>query len=284
MPRDVRTSNRNNDKVARVYDFNEGFVTIWYKESKKPEDNQFGKIVRSLRLARNYVDATVQELNKKPLSRLATQVLGVHFGAYNKPNRRIGKFFEDIRESFKEIKQGLSGQVVLCLRKDLSGRGETMAHGKSGEHIHISREILASDDESAIARTIIHEASHTFAEMPGTSLYAALRLNEEDEEDEDEVGEIEPELYESYPKYRTQIPKEAKACADSYGWAALSFGHGHVIWSADRERDLSGDWIETFEEDVGCSHKKCVTAKKIRTVMGPPISLRNRAGSPTVGN
>jgi hypothetical protein len=256
--------NRGPNKIARTYDFNEGWVTIWYKQSTKPPENNFGKLVRSLRLARNYISVTVRELEKDPLSKLATDILGVHFGAYNlKGGKGLRKDrLEEVREDFKKIQEGLSTQIILCLQKDLGEdtRGETVSHGtkknwKTVEHIHLNRDILFEDD-SAIARTIIHEASHLFAEMPGTTYY--------------KDGSSEKEIYENYTEYRKQTPKDALSCADSYAWAALSFAHGHVLCSKARWKDPStGLSNDTFNNVFGSSNEKSRRTKLINSIRGP---------------
>jgi hypothetical protein len=127
--------------------------------------------------------------------------------------------------------------------------------------MHLNLNLLHSNDESAIARTIIHEASHMFAKMPGTSTY--------------EDGQIEKELYESNLKYRAQKPKTAKSCADSYAWAALSLAHGHVVCSDLRWEDpVTNLYNNTFDNFAGCSHQESRNATLIsRWLMGPRSNI-----------
>jgi hypothetical protein len=144
-------------------------------------------------------------------------------------------------------------------------RGETMKHGRTKEHMHLNL--------SAIARTIIHEASHMFAAMPGTIEY--------------KDGTVRNEMYEEFSRYQNQKPQHARACADSYAWAALSLAHGHVVCSTVRWEDPATNLFNnTFDNVTGCSHEKCRNAKLIRKVMGPRKSFsdsRRSGGLARVG-
>jgi hypothetical protein len=152
-------------------------------------------------------------------------------------------------------------------------RGETMKHGRTKEHMHLNLNMLPSVDESAIARTIIHEASHMFAAMPGTIEY--------------KDGTVRNEMYEEFSRYQNQKPQHARACADSYAWAALSLAHGHVVCSTVRWEDPATNLFNnTFDNVTGCSHEKCRNAKLIRKVMGPRKSFsdsRRSGGLARVG-
>jgi hypothetical protein len=214
--------NEKKRKIQLTYNESEGRVTIWYKESNEPEDNQFGKIVESVRLAREMVDKALQLLPQRSGNDLVKKVLDYHFRTPSE------KQIKAIIESFEHIKGGLDGQVILCLAKALSAneRGQTTDtqnvddSGFTIYRIHLNTNILCDLDEQ-IARTIVHEASHAFAETPGTT--TSKRAYDEDDEDTDEK-----EVYVYDKAYQSQEPKEAKKCADSYAWGALSLFKGFL--------------------------------------------------------
>ena len=111
---------------------------------------------------------------------------------------------------FEEIQKGLSGQVILCVSKKLGKniRGETT------QKMHLNLDEISDDTDMAIARTIIHEASHKFAGTHGDNKYNPNGPHE---------------VYADSNEYSDQQPFQAKECADSYGWAAMSLSHKHVL-------------------------------------------------------
>jgi len=84
----------------------------------------------------------------------------------------------------------------------------------------------------ALARTIVHEASHAFAAIPG---------------DKVEDGHATFEVYAHSDSYKQQCADVAIDCADSYAWAALSIFKGHVAlpWTSD-------DPGSGFHNEGGC--------------------------------
>src|SRR5277367_3346208 len=89
--------------------------------------------------------------------------------------------------------------------------------------MHLNLALLKDDDDMAIARTIIHEANHKFAHTHGTKYGGKT------------------ELYAINKQYKKQIPKDAKECADSYAWAAISLWHTHLLTA------------DIFSNGLGCS-------------------------------
>ena len=195
-------------KFACEYGANEGQVTIWYKEASMPTQSAFGNIVKALRLARELVDHAVTCLQKQPDSALVKKVLDTHFGGANGPITEAS--INQILGRFQDIQKGLSGQVILCVSKKL---GEKV-RGETTKQMHLHMKEIANDADLDIARTIIHEASHMFAAMPGDNKYHP---------------EGPHEVYAHDEKYTLQKPIDAKLCADSYAWAAVSLSHKHVL-------------------------------------------------------
>jgi hypothetical protein len=215
-------------KWEAEYSAADGQVTIWYKGDKEQE-NSFGKIVAALQLARQLVDKALDSLKKEKdsPSPYLKEVLNYHFGGRNqeaKPSEDTKKgevprqHFNAIVGGFERIQEGLARQVILCLSKNLgSDRGET------SREMHLNLALLKDDDDMAIARTIIHEASHKFAHTHGTKYGGKT------------------ELYAINKQYKKQIPKDAKECADSYAWAAISLWHTHLLTA------------DNFSNGLGCS-------------------------------
>lgn len=218
-------------KFACEYGANDGQVTIWYKEGTDPEKSGFGKIVEALRLARKLVENAVNLLVKEPDSASVKAVLAYHFGgkkvkANPKDEVKEGEVQKvhllKIIDNFKLIQDGLSGQVILCVSKKL-GESE---RGNTTKEMHLNLNEFKDDIDTAIARTIIHEASHKFAKTHGTAIFGPK------------------EVYAIDSGYSDQEPRHAKDCADSYAWAAISLLDKHVLTP------------DNFFNGVGCS--KCL--------------------------
>jgi hypothetical protein len=223
------------EKGAREYGESEGAVTIWYKNRKKPDEDFFGKLVESTRLARELVDAAVTQLKVDPPTELVKQIMKSDFRIENE--NAIDNFLPTIREMFAIIKSGLSGQVILCVSKTLSedDRGDTS--GKTIRRIRLNASKLADDSELAIARTIVHEAAH---------LYAGMRGNVTKKEEGYTDMKVQKESYKDDIYYNDIKPCDTIYRPDSYAWAALSLHHGHLL-----------DTI-SFHNVAGCQIPKCV--------------------------
>lgn len=184
-------------------------LDVWYTDS--PGDDGFGAIVEARALALAMVEKTVAAL-KSP-DRLACEALKTHFGKLD-TERDKGELTL-LRERFEQIRDGLSKPLVICLARSstMKGRGLTTRKGR----IHLNLSILGNV-RLAIARTIVHEASHAFARIPGSGV--------------DGYGDAFDEYYAKSKAYARQTASAAINCADSYAWTALSIYEGHVTQPA----------------------------------------------------
>lgn len=232
MPYDkeLRPSKKSPEKkkLARGYDESEGNLEIWYKASDQLNDSSFGTVLKALVSARGMVDKSIELLTKEKNTKLVQDVLNYHFRGVKTGKKIEEDYFQEIVEAYGYIREGLNQQVILCLSKNLhdevraSTRAETDL--KPGR-IHLNRNLL-TEHPTSIARTIVHEAAHAFAERPG------------DEKHRPEVYEHDKD-----DRYLKQLPEDAINCADSYAWAALSFHFGFVVTS-DRFIPAQGSALE----------------------------------------
>jgi hypothetical protein len=211
------TNNPSKVKMARTYDKSEGNLVIWYNKDKPPKNDgildEFGQIVNGLRIAREMAARAITRLTNERNNKVVKDVLSYHFKIEDKDG------IAGIIESFNYISGGLNKQMILCFTKELPNdtRGEANEKGNGRYRIHLNT-IILGDNLNAIARTIVHEASHAFASTKGTITSRMENGSDDDFEGEDE----DPELYANDCGYRKQEPHELEMCADSYAWSALS--------------------------------------------------------------
>jgi len=220
------------EKFERIYNSGEGDLVIWYKQGKKPDEKGFGRVLEGVRRARALLARSIQVLKNEPKGELATVVLRHHFGANDGP--LSSEDLASIIESFELIQEGLRAQPTICLSKKLSDntRGETNG-ADTDFHVHINLNIL-DDHPDALARTIIHEASHRFASTDGS--VTSKRYGESDEDEK-------PEIYEYHSAYADKTTDEATMNADSYAWGALSLGSGRLLTSNTFRNDLGTTYL-----------------------------------------
>lgn len=187
--------------------YKEGLLTVWYKEEHK-EGVAFSQIVEGMRLAREMVNKAVDMIPSS--GGIVDKILRYHFHVKEEGDKK--DVVPSILKSFKYIQNGLSLQVVICVSRDLrpGKRGLTT---KSGQ-IHLNRSIL-KDSPLAVARTIVHEAAHSYAEMPGEISY--------------KDGRIDEEVYANLTAYLDGDAAEAQGHADRYAWTALSLHQGRLL-------------------------------------------------------
>ena len=201
-------------------------LDIWYTEATKPDESGFGAIVEARELALQMVRATVAALEAR--NAIASKALAAHFGRLD-----IAKDTGPVKlvvERYHAILRGLSAPFTICLAKSpRMGKG---ARGLTSKRlrIHLNLAILGNH-RLALARTIVHEASHAFAGLPGYEM---------------EDGHATVELYAHQKGYQNQCADVAIDCADSYAWAALSIYKGHLT----RPWNLSEP--DGFNDEVGC--------------------------------
>jgi hypothetical protein len=192
-------------KMSRQEDAGGIGLVIYYKQYKDPKmtlgPDEFGKIVQAVTCARMILKKTAELLAAK--DPLVEEVLRHHFKVSLKSPAHSG-FVKLINERFELIVAGFNQQTVICVSKNLDNttRGETTAKST----MCINRKIL-DDDEAAIARTIIHEGAHKFANVK--SAYE--------------------EIYEDDKRYGNESPDSTIYRADSYAWAALSLFSGRLL-------------------------------------------------------
>jgi hypothetical protein len=220
------------EKFAKSYPSEN--LTIWYKEGQMVEESVgngpsgLEQVVESVRRARHMVNIAIEKLKgQTAVGGTVEDILIAHFRLKNNNKENI----DSIVDSFELIRDGLKKNLIISLgrnkslRKDKAIRGYTPTNidvKNCEQHFHISRSIL-SDQCDHIARTIIHEASHLFADTHGGWTCDSFG--------NDDFGQENPEIYEDNPAYDKQNEDEAIICADSYAWAALSLFHDKVMRS-----------------------------------------------------
>jgi hypothetical protein len=147
---------------------------------------------------------------------LTQKVLDYHFQIKNPNNKLVDK----IVRKYNKIADGLSNQIILSVKElEDNTRAETDIKNEDPYYrIHLNKDIL-NTQSVMIARTIVHESSHAFANIPGEI------------EQEDLQGDIDyrHEHYAHESGYKAQSRDDAVHCADSYAWAALSFYAGRLL-------------------------------------------------------
>jgi hypothetical protein len=183
-------------------------LTIWYfdgkGENKKKEAiaaskniNNFQNLVTATRRARLMAEAAGKAL--ETASAVRTTILKNHFANPSPSSSDL----EQIWKNYQRIQKGLVNITICDARGRASdSRGFVNKNTKYDYHgnIHINFAILDYHEDS-VARTIVHEASHKFADTLDVAYAGAS----------------------SYP------PKDAIENADSYAWAALSFLIGRLV-------------------------------------------------------
>jgi hypothetical protein len=196
----------------RATDLQDSNLVIWYFNGKGQDkdrwqiprsENQdrFRDLVNATGIARKMVDAALQKLRQADLT---IKILEQHFGGPSPSD------LTDISGVYNRIQKGLGRQLVICDSRGRRPDGK-IARGYVKHHtetdtwgnIHLDFAVLTNVHE-AIARTIVHEASHKFGDTKDLA-YAS------------ESGRYPPK------------PQLAKENADSYAWAALSFFLGRCV-------------------------------------------------------
>lgn len=236
-------------EISKLYDESDGNLVIWYRKrwdemerKNKKRDFGFSRLVESVRLAREIMDASCLKINQDPLDHNSLNTIKKHF-AIDPTNRGDSGRFKIIKMRFGEIQTGLNGQMVICIAKNLkSDRGRVMGKGNE-RRIHINKKLVCDESDVnfnstlAIARTVIHESAHFFANCPGTITGGF---------------DSRDELYAHHQMYWRKNLLNTEDEADRYAWAAISLHHGHELSpeSLLNLEDVSGR--ANFADSLGC--------------------------------
>jgi hypothetical protein len=207
-----RKAKKKDRRHARIYGEGKEQFTIWYDPSNNlEEEDTFGTMVNAVRLAREMVAMALMQLKAEVQSRLLQDILREHFAFSETLNLELrDESLGTITANFQKIQEGLQNVVISIARRLDPG-----VHGESPKHARqffIDRKFLKKSHPQAVARVIVHEASHIWAGTVG-------------------MGRKTTEIYEHDKCYDTQNMADALERADSYAWAALSFHLGRAARS-----------------------------------------------------
>lgn len=200
----------------------EARLSVWY--GVEPAENSWDSLTQGITRAREMIQDTLTQLNMNPLPETTRDALDVHFNFNKLPERQRSKRLKNIRCYFEYMRDGLAKPVLCLTQEPPPGARATTKRFKAAKDENrkavfknriFLNEARLRDNLNALARTIIHEASHC---------YASVTMPETDQE----LLKID-EIYAEDDWYEKQDTEDAIAnCADSYAWTALSIYLGHV--------------------------------------------------------